>query len=84
MLVSLLPGVEIFARFPSREDISTQSAQVAARIEEKEKQVADRDRQLLKILSQAQELLQNKSGFDHAAGNARRKKPGGGKRDEKF
>ncbi len=89
MLVSLLPGVESFARFPGREDGPAHQAPHATAYEDdRNRQIADRDEQLRQLLSQAQKLLLQTPYSGRMPSLAtersiRRKRPGT-KKDDQF
>lgn len=76
MLVSLLPGVDVYVRFPGQDEMQS-SREIE---QEKSRQLADRDRQVSRLLFQAQELLLQTSptrrspSQDHFQDSPRKKK----------
>jgi len=63
MLVSLLPGIDVFARLPIEGDAEGHRATQMPRRDDRDRQFGARDQQLRRLLSDAQQLLGSGNAF---------------------
>lgn len=74
MLVSLLPGIDILCRMPTEDGVESHSEIRATHNEERNRQIDARDKQLQRLLSEAQALLKKSDGYGAASQNSRSSK----------